>query len=125
MYLEQPIPGSRRLHDLLRVQGIEVGRRHVGTLIRHMDVQALHRKSNSNKKHPAHQVFLCVQRESLPTRSGRRTSPPSRWRGGPVYLVVMLDLYSRQDLAHRVRITMRADFCVEVPNEPVAPWGAL
>jgi putative transposase len=39
---------------------------------------------------------------------------------GWVYLVAVLDWHSRLELAHRVSITMEADFCVEALNEAVA-----
>jgi putative transposase len=46
------------LRDFLRLQGIEVGRRHVGTLMRRMGIQPPYRKPNrSKKKHPAHPVI--------------------------------------------------------------------
>ena len=57
LHMEFPFAGSRMLRDLLRLQGIEVGRRHVGTLMRRMGIQALYRKPNTSKKHPAHPVF--------------------------------------------------------------------
>jgi putative transposase len=40
--VEHPFAGSRMLRDLLRLQGIQVGRRHVGTLMRRMGIQALY-----------------------------------------------------------------------------------
>lgn len=43
LHLEHPFAGSRMLRDVLRLQGIEVGRRHVGTLMRRMGIQALYR----------------------------------------------------------------------------------
>jgi putative transposase len=43
---------------------------------------------------------------------------------GWVYLVAVLDWHSRRVLAHRVSITMEADFCVEALGEAAARWGA-
>ena len=42
---------------------------------------------------------------------------------GWVYLVAVLDWFSRRVLSHRVSITMEADFCVEALNEAVARYG--
>ena len=50
LHLEHPFAGSRMLRDLLRLEGIEVGRRHVGTLMRRMGIRALYRKPNTSKK---------------------------------------------------------------------------
>ena len=63
LHLEHPFAGSRMLRDFLRLQGIEVGRRHVGTLMRRMGIQALYRKPNTSKKHPTHEVFPYALRE--------------------------------------------------------------
>ena len=57
LHLEYPFAGSRMLRDLLRLQGTEVGRRHVRTLMRRMGLQALYRKPNTSKKHPGHKVY--------------------------------------------------------------------
>ena len=43
---------------------------------------------------------------------------------GWVYLVAVLDWASRRVLAHRVSITMEADFCVKALSEAVARWSA-
>ena len=43
LHLEHPFAGSRMLRDFLHLQGIEVGRRHVGTLMRRMGIRALYR----------------------------------------------------------------------------------
>ena len=57
LHLEHPFCGSRMLRDMLRREGIEVGRRHVATLMRRMGIEALYRKPNTSKKHPAHPVY--------------------------------------------------------------------
>lgn len=127
LHLEHPFAGSRMLRDLLRLQGIEVGRRHVGTLMRRMGIQALYRKPNTSKKHPAHPVFpyalrgLAIERANEVWALDITYIPMAR---GWVYLVAVLDWYSRRVLAHRVSITMEADFCVEALNEAVARYGA-
>ena len=115
------------LRDLLRLQGIEVGRRHVGTLMRRMGIQALYRKPNTSKKHPAHPVFayalrgLAIERANQVWALDITYIPMAR---GWVYLVAVLDWHSRRVLAHRVSITMEADFCAEALREAAARWGA-
>lgn len=123
LHLEHPFAGSRMLRDFLRLQGVEVGRRHVGTLMRRMGIQALYRKPNTSKKHPAHPVFPYALRSLAIERANRVWAldityiPMAR---GWVYLVAVLDWASRRVLAHRVSITMEADFCVEALREAAA-----
>ena len=45
------------LARLLRRAGIKVGRRHVGTLMKRMGIEALYRKPNTSRKHAAHKIW--------------------------------------------------------------------
>ncbi|HET7089944.1 MAG TPA: IS3 family transposase [Anaerolineae bacterium] len=127
LHLEHPFAGSRMLRDFLRLQGIEVGRRRVGTLMWRMGIQALYRKPNTSRKHPAHPVFPYALRGLAISQANQVWAldityiPMAR---GWVYLVAVLDWHSRRVLAHRVSITMEAEFCVEALREAAARWGA-
>jgi len=127
LHLEHPFAGSRMLRDFLRLEGVEVGRRHVATLMRRTGIQALYRKPNTSKKHPAHPVFpyalrgLAIERANQVWALDITYIPMAR---GWVYLVAVLDWRSRRVLAHRVSITMEADFCVEALREAAARWGS-
>ena len=43
LHLEFPFAGSRMLRDLLNREGVEIGRRHVATLMKRMRIEALYR----------------------------------------------------------------------------------
>jgi len=126
LHLELPFAGSRMLRDLLNAQGFKLGRRHVATLMRKMGIQALYRKPNTSKKHPAHPVFPCLLRGMTIDRANQVWAmdityvPMAR---GFVFLAAVLDWHSRRVLAHRVSITMEADFCVEALQEAIARYG--
>ena len=49
LHLEHPFAGARMLRDMLTREGLQVGLRHVGTLMRRVGIQALHRKPNTSK----------------------------------------------------------------------------
>jgi len=126
LHLELPFAGSRMLRDLLRREGFAVGRRHVSTLMRRMGIEALYRKPNTSKKHPAHPVFpyllrgLAIERANQVWAMDITYIPMAR---GFVFLTAVLDWHSRRVLAHRVSITMDADFCVEALQEAMARYG--
>jgi len=126
LHLEFPFAGSRMLRDLLKREGTEVGRRHVATLMRRMGIEAIYRKPNTSKKHPRHRVFpyllrgLAIERANQVWAMDITYIPMAR---GFVYLAAVLDWHSRRVLAHRVSITMEADFCVEALAEAVARYG--
>ena len=58
LHLEYPFAGTRMLRDLLRGEGHHgLGRRHVGTLMEKMGIEALYKKPNTSKRHAAHPVY--------------------------------------------------------------------
>lgn len=126
LHLESPFAGARMLRDMLGHEGIEVGRRHVATLMRRMGLRALYRRPNTSKRHPAHPVFpyllrgLAIERANHVWAMDITYIPMAR---GFVFLVAVLDWASRRVLAHRVSITMEADFCVEALQEAIARYG--
>jgi len=126
LHLELPFAGSRMLRDLLNAEGFEVGRRHVATLMRRMGVEAIYRKPNTSKKHPRHPVFpyllrgLTIDRANQVWAMDITYVPMAR---GFVFLTAVLDWHSRRVLAHRLSITMEADFCVAALTEAIARHG--
>ena len=57
LHLEHPFMGARMLRDQLNRAGLDVGRNHVGTLMKRMGVKALYKKPETSKKHPAHKIY--------------------------------------------------------------------
>ena len=57
LHLEHPFAGARMLRDMLRLEKIEVGRRHVSTLMKKMGIEALYRKANTNRRNQAHRIY--------------------------------------------------------------------
>ena len=84
LHLEYPFAGSRLLRDLLLQRGVQVGRRHIRTLMWRMGIEALYRKPNTSKPAPGHRIYPYLLRADWPSRApircGRWTSATSRWR---------------------------------------------
>ena len=57
LHLEHPFMGARMLRDQLDRAGVDVGRKHVGTLMKRMGIEALYRKPGTSKKHPGHKIY--------------------------------------------------------------------
>ena len=126
LHLELPFAGSRMLRDLLRQEGIEIGRQHVATLMKKMAIEAIYRRPNTSKPAPGHRIYPYLLRKLPIVRPNQVWAtdisyiPMAR---GFVYLVAIVDWFSRKVLAHRVSITMEADFCVEALEEALAKYG--
>src|SRR3546814_11066629 len=57
LHLEAPFAGSRMLRDMLRADGVEIGRGRVATLMRRMGNFALYRRPNTSTPAPAHRIY--------------------------------------------------------------------
>ena len=52
LHLEHPFMGARMLRDMLNREGVEIGRRHVATLMKRMGIEAIYRRPNTSKPEP-------------------------------------------------------------------------
>ncbi len=126
LHLEYPFAGARTLRDLLQAEGYDVGRKHVGTLMAKMGIEALYRRPNTSRAHPAHPVYpyllrgLSIQRANQAWALDITYIPMAR---GFVYLVAVMDWASRKVLAWRLSITMDVDFCVAAMEDAIARYG--
>lgn len=68
LHLDYQFAGSRMLRDLLAGEGLHVGRLHVSTLMKRMDVEALYRKPNTSKPEPGHKIYRYLLRKRAVTR---------------------------------------------------------
>ncbi len=127
LHLQWPFLGSRMLRDMLRLEGIWVGRRHVATLMRKMGIEALYRRSNTSRRHPRHLIYPYLLRKLVIDRPNQVWATDVTYipmAKGFVYLVAVMDWYSRKVLSWRVSNSMTADFCVEALEEAIAKYGA-
>jgi putative transposase len=126
LHLEHPWAGARTLKRLLRRQGIEVGRKHVATLMRCMGIEALYRKKSTSKPHPEHAIYPYLLRNVAIERANQVWALDITYipmRRGFVYFCALMDWTSRRILAFRLSNTLTADFCVEVLEEAIGRYG--
>jgi putative transposase len=57
LHLESPFAGARMLRDMLRLEEVEIGRKHVSTLMKKMGIEALYRKANTSRRNQAHRIY--------------------------------------------------------------------
>ncbi|MGJ0395056.1 MAG: IS3 family transposase [Methylocystis sp.] len=126
LHLEHPFAGARMLRDLLRREGVAVGRRHVATLMKRMGIEAIYRRPNTSKPAPGHKVYPYLLRGVKIERPNQVWATDISYipmRRGFVYLAAVVDVFTRRVLSHRVSITMEAEFCIEAVKEALAKHG--
>ena len=57
LHLNFPFAGARMLRDMLRLEGVDVARKHIRTLMERIGIAAIYRKRNTSAPHPAHPIY--------------------------------------------------------------------
>jgi putative transposase len=126
LHLEVPFAGARMLRDLLTQEGFKVGRKHVGTLMQRMGIEALYRKPRTSRRDANHAVFPYLLRTLAIERPNQVWAMDITYipmRRGFVYLAAVMDWASRRVLAWRLSNTLTTDFCVEALEEAIEQYG--
>ena len=126
LHMEFPFAGSRMMKGLLSQEGFTVGRLHVATLMKTMGIEALYRRPNTSKPAPGHKVYPYLLRKLAVTRPNQVWAmdityiPMAR---GFVYLVAVVDWFSRKVLAWRLSVTLETGPCIEALKEAMRRHG--
>jgi putative transposase len=126
LHLEHPFMGARQLRDQLIRQGIQVGRRHVRTLMLRMGVEALAPQPGTSKAAPGHKIYPYLLRKLSITRANQVWALDTTYIAmarGFVYLTAVVDVASRKVLAHKVAITLEAVHAKEVIEQAFKRYG--
>jgi putative transposase len=126
LHLDYPFAGSRMLRDLLRGEGVAIGRQRVATMMKRMGIEAIYRRPNTSKPQHGHKIYpyllrgLAVERANQVWAMDITYIPMAR---GFVYLAAVVDWFSRRVLSWRVSITMEVEFCLAAVEEALARHG--
>jgi putative transposase len=115
LHLQRPYYGSRQMMLSLRRKGYEVNRKRIQRLMRLMAIEAIYPKPRTSIAHPSHKVFPYLLKDMPVLR------PNQVWCAdityipmelGFLYLVVILDWFSRYVLAWELSNSLEAEFCI-------------
>ena len=126
LHLAYPFYGSRRMAVVLRDDGWLVNRKRVQRLMRLMGLEAIYQKPNTSRRHPDHKVYPYLLRGLIIDRPNQVWCADITYipmAKGFVYLVAVMDWFSRRVLSWRLSITMETDFCVDALREAMDRHG--
>ena len=106
LHLDYPFAGSRMLRDLLRGEGVSIGRQRVATMMKRMGIEAIYRRPNTSKPAPGHKIYPYLLRSMA-------VEPPDRVGDGH---------HLHRDGA-RLRLSRRRRRLVQPPSAVVAGVG--
>ena len=125
-FLETPFFGVRQMTWHLKNEGHPVNEKRIRRLMRLMGLMPIYQKPNTSRPAKDHKIWPYLLR-------GLRVDRPNQvWaaditylpmRRGFLYLVAIIDWFTRKVLAWRISNTLDADFCVEALNEAVHKFG--
>ena len=115
-YLKTPFFGSRRMADWLSRCGLPVNRKRVQRLMRLMGIEAVYPRKKTSIPAVGHKVYPYLLRDVQVARANQVwctdiTYLPM-WRGF-MYLVAIMDWYSRYVLSWRISNSLETSFCLE------------
>ena len=125
-FLETPWYGSRQMARYMKRNNHKCGRHRMRRLMRLMRLVPIYQEPNTSKKHPRHKIWPYLLRKVVIDRPNQVWCADITYipmRRGFLYLVAIMDWYSRKVLAWRLSNSMDADFCVEALKEARAKHG--
>ena len=114
------------LRDQLAREDIHLGRRHISTLMRRMGIEALAPQPGTRKAAPGNKIYPYLLRKLPSVRANQVWAlnttriPMAR---GFVYFISVVDVVSRNALAHKVTITLAVCHAVEIIEKAFAQFG--
>jgi len=120
MHLKRPFYGSRRIRDWLHDDGFLVNRKRVQRLMWQMGIAALYPKANTSRPGKGHKIYpyllkgLRIDRPNQVWATDISYIPMAR---GFVYVVAIMDWYSRYVLSWQLSNTLDGQFCLEALEE--------
>lgn len=119
-YTLRPFYGSRKIRVYLRQMGYGVNRKRVQRLMQHMGIAGVCPGPNTSKRDHQHSVYPYLLKEvkiQKPNQVWSTDITYIRLLRGFVYLVAVIDWYSRFVLAWRLSNTLESLFCIEALEE--------
>ena len=119
-YLATPFFGSRKIAVWLKSQGQIVNRKRVRRLMQIMGLKAIYRHPRTSQPGPGNKIYPYLLKDL------KINSPNQVWSAdityipmqkGFLYLVVIMDWYSRNILSWRLSNTLENDFCLAALQE--------
>jgi putative transposase len=126
LHLKHPYYGSRLLAVTLRNEGRDVNRKRVQRLMRLMGIESMAPKPKTSEPHPEHVRYPYLLRGLAICRPNQVWATDITYipmKAGFVYLVAIIDWYSRRVLSWRLSNTLDSRFCVEALEEALRRFG--
>lgn len=120
LYMKYPFYGTRKMTEALKAQGYAVNRKRIKRLYQLMGLQAIGPKPNTSKPMVGHKIYPYLLRGLKVDRCNQVWATDLTYipmPSGFMYLMAVIDLYSRKVISWGLSNSMDTDFCCSVLNE--------
>jgi len=125
-YLQTPFYGYRKMTAFLQGQGYQVNHKRVRRLMRVMGIEAIYCRPNTSQPNQAHKIYPYLLKGLAITKVNQVWATDIKYvpmRKGFMYLMAIIDLYSRYVLEWSVSNTMESEWCVETLKKALLKYG--
>jgi len=122
-YTRTPFYGVPRMTHVLRNMGYSIGHKRIERLMRLMGIQAIYPKKNLSKANAEHKKFPYLLKGLDIIRSDQVWATDItyiRMKSGFMYLVAIMDWYSRYVISWRLSNSLNTSFCIEALEEALS-----
>jgi putative transposase len=126
IYTAQPFLGSRKITQYLKKEGRNVNRKHVQRIMRRLGLSSNQPGPNTSKPHPEHIKFPYLLGGIIllaPLEAWSTDITYIRLPNGYVYLVAVIDWFSRLVLSYRISNSLETSFCLDAFEEAIERYG--
>ncbi len=126
LHIQRPCYGVRRIREELRKKGYSVGRKLIARLMRIMCIEAIYPRPSTTEKNSDHKIYpyllkgLKIERPNQVWETDITYIPMKR---GFMYMMAIIDVYSRYVVGWSVSNSMEAEWCVGVVEEAIKRFG--
>lgn len=117
IWLKSPTGGYRFITAMLKKEGYAINRKRVSRLMKLMNLQAIYCKPNLSQSNPDHEVYPYLLKGLVIDRPNQVWCTDITYIKMPqgfVYLVAIIDVYSRYIVSWRLSTSLDASFCLDM-----------
>lgn len=126
IYTARPFLGSRKIAQELKREGRDVNRKHIQRIMRLLGLAGNQPGPNTSKPHPEHIKFPYLLSNVVlvaPLEAWSTDITYIRLPNGYVYLVAVIDWFSRLVLSYRLSNSLETSFCLDALEEAIERHG--
>lgn len=122
IWLRHSFYGYRRITKELQTIGYRINKKRVQRLMQAMNIKALYPKPKTSIKNEEHKIYPYLLKEIAivkPNQAWQVDVTYLHHKGGFMYLVALIDVYSRFVVSWEISNTLHADFCLDALNKGI------